>query len=791
MEGHHLDWHSPKSMILGGDGYFVPIKPETDQVWELTFAPSATQLFYLQTTYGLRARSMHFFPNILLDGKRLTHPDDFAKHPTIKKYPPGSLILEYETVQGLRILFSCFFPNTSLMTGDLTIHNTGATVMKAAIEMAAVLVPMHQGTPTRPRKMGKCTIISGQSGNLYPVLHMSGGPIALTNPYPALSLALPCSPGQSRVVSWALATKDSLDASFKAAQDHISAGWQKECRIQQKFHEAHTLFIQTGDPDWDAALYLSQVSASQHCSTLGDGEDDKFSFLKSRLPDQTASDKIDSNLTLLDAIHLAEVILPAHSKTFEQLVRAFISQVDEKGQLKIRFSHYGIRRSFQAAPLLAQLCLDLYEIHQDRSFLNEIFTDLCRFFNARVTTDSENNLRFHLTWEDPQQLQLNTGLFNFDIWEETGRGLEIQTAESPAMAAMLFREVRSLQKIAAILEKDSQLEEFQNYEKLLKKQFEESWQENLKGYVYLDCQSHLKSLQELYYPAPASEKLDFKKRFTRPQRLQLHLTVCDENTRAGHIQFVGKDIHDETIVENFYPRDIRWISGRAHLVTRQLYTFLDFISIKGLTREDQVLLETANYAQCDITCLSPIWSGGIPKARFQVLVKRHFNVRRKTFRYGVPETWQCQQKLPNNLPIYVNMLWNTLLIKGLVDHGFQEQAMQLFQNLMALVVTGLKNYQGFFSYYSHRDGHPAGTRNAISALVPVRLLLQIAGIRLFSPNRVVIWGKNPFPWPLKIAWQGLTLIRDGTKTNIIFPDGTKYETDSPKSALISASKGLR
>ena len=57
------------------------------------------------------------------------------------------------------------------------------------------------------------------------------------------------------------------------------------------------------------------------------------------------------------------------------------------------------------------------------------------------------------------------------------------------------------------------------------------------------------------------------------------------------------------LVENFYPRDIRWISGRAHLVTKRLYTFLDFISIKGLTREDQVLLETANYAQCDICLL--------------------------------------------------------------------------------------------------------------------------------------------------------------------------------------------
>ena len=36
-------------------------------------------------------------------------------------------------------------------------------------------------------------------------------------------------------------------------------------------------------------------------------------------------------------------------------------------------------------------------------------------------------------WEDTRQLQMDTGLFNFDIWEDTGHGLDIHTAESPAL----------------------------------------------------------------------------------------------------------------------------------------------------------------------------------------------------------------------------------------------------------------------------------------------------------------------------------------------------------------------
>lgn len=97
---------------------------------------------------------------------------------------------------------------------------------------------------------------------------------------------------------------------------------------------------------------------------------------------------------------------------------------------------------------------------------------------------------------------------------------------------------------------------------------------------------------------------------------------------------------------------------------------------------------------------------------------------------------------------------------------------------MSAVISGLKNHEGFYPFYDSENGCPYGKRNAIAGLVPTRLFLNIAGIRLFSPDRLALWGENPFPWPIEIQWQGLSLLKDGKKTVINFPNGSIFENNS-------------
>jgi len=67
----------------------------------------------------------------------------------------------------------------------------------------------------------------------------------------------------------------------------------------------------------------------------------------------------------------------------------------------------------------------------------------------------------------------------------------------------------------------------------------------------------------------------------------------------------------------------------------------------------------------------------------------------------------------------------------------------------------------------------------------VQLFLALAGIRVFSPQKVAVWGKNPFPWPVEVHWQGLSIRREEDTTLVIFPDGSRYQRSTQKPQILT------
>jgi hypothetical protein len=67
-------------------------------------------------------------------------------------------------------------------------------------------------------------------------------------------------------------------------------------------------------------------------------------------------------------------------------------------------------------------------------------------------------------------------------------------------------------------------------------------------------------------------------------------------------------------------------------------------------------------------------------------------------------------------------------------------------------------------------------------LLPLELLLDIAGIRVFNAEKVAILGENGLPWPITIRYQGLEINRDGKNSQITFADGSSFHHygSSPK-----------
>jgi hypothetical protein len=212
---------------------------------------------------------------------------------------------------------------------------------------------------------------------------------------------------------------------------------------------------------------------------------------------------------------------------------------------------------------------------------------------------------------------------------------------------------------------------------------------------------------------------------------------------------------------------------------------LQIVTIEGLSANDHYRLENVDHLQPDITCLLPIWSGGANKKFYQSLLQSRQENLKESWKKGIPETWEVSNNLPEGMPISVNVLWNTLIIEGMLRQGFLEESAVIFSNLMGTIIQGLKDFDGFYPYYSSQNGQPAGTKNSVTGLPPIRLFLEIGGIKLFTPNRLATWGVNPFPWPISLQWQGLSLTKDGSNTQVIFPNGAQYTHNGTKPVLIS------
>jgi hypothetical protein len=66
------------------------------------------------------------------------------------------------------------------------------------------------------------------------------------------------------------------------------------------------------------------------------------------------------------------------------------------------------------------------------------------------------------------------------------------------------------------------------------------------------------------------------------------------------------------------------------------------------------------------------------------------------------------------------------------------------------------------------------------------LFLQVLGVEIQPPDRVVLHGKNPFPWPVVVQYKGFKVARQAEQTLIVFPNGQSLTVDDPTDAAFSA-----
>ena len=100
-------------------------------------------------------------------------------------------------------------------------------------------------------------------------------------------------------------------------------------------------------------------------------------------------------------------------------------------------------------------------------------------------------------------------------------------------------------------------------------------------------------------------------------------------------------------------------------------------------------------------------------------------------------------------------------------------------------LAGVLRTDGAFREACHPEtGEGWGKRDHVAGVAPLSLFLEVAGIRLLSPNRVDVSGPHLFPRPVTIRWRGLLVERRMEGTRLVFPDGSETFVDPGLEATV-------
>ncbi len=790
------DWNlkagDPLSLTLAADARLCKPDYVNDHIWELEIGSGEPSALAIRTTYGLRARSMRLFYRFNELGKSITSPAEFFTIPRLRRFYPNFLTLNFSPFENLEASAEYWIPESHAIAGRLTISNRTTFARKINLELCGALTPLD-GQPLSHTQQQMVNVLAGQTSGLAPVLFMTGGPSAGPGPHPSLALDLQFDPGQTRAITWTLASEASAEASLELARRTTARPWDAERARIEMMDASQILDIQTGDADWDAALAFSQRAALSLFFPASKQLPNP-SFVQLRQPDNGYSHKGDGHdyppawngQSALETYYLSSLI-PVERHLTRGLLENYLSVQTEDGSIDGKPGLAGQRAKFLAAPMLAGMAWKYYQDTQDEGFIAEVFPKLQAFFWSWFSPDHDRDRDGIPEWNHILQTGFDDNPL-FDVWHPWSQGVNIAVVHDPALEAMLYREAASLILMAEKLERTGELTLLHTQAAALRSSVEASWNARAALYSYRDRLTKQCQPGKVIAKHKGDGNMRPKKEFEAPVRLLIEVQTKGPAAKRPTVEIgelVSKGKGESEIIE---ASQFQWHSGGLVATSQKVFSKVARISVKGLEDTDKIIVHTLDTTSEDITLFTPLWAHIPDHQRAQVLIGRSLlDAERFDQPYGIPALSFAPDPKADAVAMSVHLPWNQLVGEGLLAYDFRNEAARLTVHLMNAVIQSLKQNHTFYQRYHAETGSGMGERGALSGLAPVGLFLQTLGVTILSSTRVRLESRNPFVWPVTIQYQGLKIIRGLDKTEIIFANGKSISVTDVAPLVVSAN----
>lgn len=786
----------PLRLRLAADPRFGQTSLEDDHIWLLTTGQGDPAALSIETSYGHRAQQFRLYPEFRWRGRSRVDPAEFVEAISVEAMLSNYARLSFVPFVDLRVAMEYWVVDSQTLVGRISLTNLSNEVEEHQLRWHAQLRPSESGEPMALRDHLGVDVLQGKTDSLHPLVFLSGGAVAERVAVPALRIKNRLPAGGTTSLFWGTSAQANPAEAFKRLRALADARWQAEvARIE--LANSGLVHVETGDPAWDYAFSRAQqvalglaVSGSTylpaHSFVLQRTVDHGFSGHKSSAGDQEGWAGQDVHA----AYQLAGQLLPSAPELIEGFLRNYLHGQGAHGQIDAKPGLAGQLAKFNAAPLLAGLAWRTYLRTGSENFLREVYPPLLEFLSSWFRKERDKDKDGAPEWESP----LQTGpveSVNFTRWADWSQAIDIRTVEAPDLLAYLLHECQSLVQIARELGRTEDLPDLETRATSLRRNLERGWSEQQGLFLPVDRDLNVPLTGKQLAKGSGGYTKKIGKKFDPLVRLVVRCWGPETEAKGLAITVHGRGPGGQFRKERLDKKDFAWFWQFGSATTQHTFASIDRLEVSSPSKEFSTEVTIADHRRPEASWLLPLW-GSLPAGEPREALIDWVLSDRFRSQYGICSAPQDDKAYgsSDHLSAWgIHIGQNKLLAEALLSLELRQEAADLVQRLMQAVIGQLAAEGSFREVYHPQELAAAGARDSAFGLAPLGLFLQTLGVGLETPWSLRTEGLNPFPWPVTLRWQGLTVHRPLDSAGWIeFPDGARVQIDSTEAQRIARDR---
>ena len=769
----------PIGLTLAADQRFGLLDPYIDAVWQANLTPNKP--LALETSLCLQAKKFSLFPVFLINRRSIWLINDFFSQPRVDEIFSNYARFTCTPAAGFQARLEVWVQTSTTLLCRLSLHNLTESKAMLGIQAAAELFPLEGNAGMVPAMLQYQPYLSGKTGNLYLSLAISGQAAPVYSPFSALQCEGKVAPQEVLTFTWRWSAALDEETSIKRAFQPFPENWDAAIANLRLSQRAEILEISTPNADWDA-VFLTCQNAAQQALIRTEAEPEQLNFCPNRNPDNsytqytTASKHdmpLEPNIPALALAQLLQALIPLHSS---EAAAVFLAQLP---LLSDPLMVPGLGRKVLPFPCLAQCAAQIYTQTGDLKFLTEIFPriqETClAWFDPALDSDQDGLPEWAVLaqtgWSDHP---------TFNIFNPEHLATRIATTESFALGKMLVEELDALQKIARIVGDQVTLEHASGLQAKLTSQLE-AMHTQFPAASCWDRDSHQQTSQGVLFEGSIIELEHQSLHLAQAARINVKLLIGLTAPKPAQVDILGKSPDSKPIEETIPSAALSRLGEFLFFTTEHVYQQIEGICFPELSDQTWLRIYVADLTVRDIGWyLAYIPEEKLKSSEITERAKDEFNADEEdspqsmfsSSLYGLPNYEQKTEEAIKTGP--VNPAWNSLVLRHLLEVGAKPEAAELFTSLMRGAVQVLRKEHHLFEAYNSQNALPLGKSNSLTGLLPLQIFLELAGIKLLSPDHVQVAGEYPFPWRLSLRYRGVEVVREGKNTTVTLPDGSVH-----------------